>query len=137
METDVELYWLGRSAIHELKRVVVPESVVEWGIATVDEHVFWAVDDEETVYISGHRRPFAEDGQFTVIDDTVLGASRGLTVPAPLFASATPALQQVPVFESGDTVVFVAADSEIEADVCRVVPEDVAQNEFDDLRSAD
>lgn len=132
MKQDEKRIWLGHSTIYDLNRVVVPDPVVDWNLVAVDERVFWAVDDADAVYLSKHRTPFANDEEFTLVGDTTLGTSRGVTVPAALFADASPAVREVPVFERGETVGFVATDAELRENTCRVLPNDVARETFGD-----
>lgn len=137
VETDVDWIWLGKSTVFDLNRVVVPDPVIDWGLLDVDGRVYWAVDEADGVYLSNHRDSFADDASFRLVGDATLGGSQGVTVPAALFASASPAVQEVPVFERRETVGFVATETELESGVCRVVPKAVATERFGDLLSDD
>lgn len=119
--------WLGANQIQDdTNRVVLPEKVFKLGVADLDAALFWAYNREvDAVVISWLQDEFTHKDRFETIGDSMVSRRGMMVVPEQV-------MNQYPGFDNGERLHFVTISDQAEKDRCMVLPEDVAQDRFDD-----
>ncbi|NUC74744.1 hypothetical protein HTZ84_21005 [Haloterrigena sp. SYSU A558-1] len=115
---------LGAAAIRpERTRFTFPQQLVTVEVVAPGEQIVWAVDEERDEALIGRDQDWLGD-RGDVIGMKMVTENRMVTVPRELF-------ERFELFETGETVFFVADAEELRNDACRVLTEDDMLTAFD------